>query len=656
MAQSDILICDLVRQHAIEKLGREDDRVDQLVSAYRSSLSEPDEKKRTDACVALWKFGPLAKVTLPAYVEALRNGGLQDRIRASIAIRYICGAGSAVPALLEVLEDPNPEMRENAALALAAVRPPARAAASKLLGRLDDDSAAVREAVLCGLANTGRGNEQVELAVAKATSDPAEQIRRTAAHALGNVGAARLDVVVPTLVKCLQDADAEVRYRAAQSLGWLGDPARDAVPALLNALRDEDDIVRDRAMLALGCMGSPGEEIINELIDMLNDDRVDVREAAAMTFDHLQYPATAALPRLLQHLNDPNEDASVRSWCASAIGEIGCEIDALPILRSYARADEPSAHLPFVALGEAAVPTLIEMLDDEACAREVAAFAISQIGAGAIGAVPTLIELLAHEDADHRLDAVAALSGIGPVIPAEATAPAIPRLTELLDDTDEAVQSVAIEALGAHGSPEAISTLIGRLENAGDEETCEILAAIGKAREPDGEVLDVLVRHLDQASEDVQVAALTALGEIAPRTDQFPREVMDCLGRENPNDVRRWAANALADSRKWIDESTPALFDCALDASCSLRCAALSALAIGADAQERTIRLLIECLGHPDHEERTSVMATLGNMGTAAIEAIPVLKQCLHDADPYIRTDAEEAIQKISNQDTPPND
>src|SRR5690349_2267363 len=62
----------------------------------------------------------------------------------------------------------------------------------------------------------------------------------------------KIEYSVPTLIKSLKDADPNMRYWAAQSLGSLGPEAEEAVPDLLEALTDEQAMVRMGAALALG--------------------------------------------------------------------------------------------------------------------------------------------------------------------------------------------------------------------------------------------------------------------------------------------------------------------------------------------------------------------------------------------------------------------
>ena len=44
------------------------------------------------------------------------------------------------------------------------------------------------------------------------------------------------------LAAALDDSNNRVRAKAAQALGWIGEPATEAVPVLVRALRDDDNL------------------------------------------------------------------------------------------------------------------------------------------------------------------------------------------------------------------------------------------------------------------------------------------------------------------------------------------------------------------------------------------------------------------------------
>jgi HEAT repeat protein len=95
--------------------------------------------------------------------------------------------------------------------------------------------------VLILIALSGCGQAQPTMAGGKwaaALRDPDAQVRRKAAFTLGNVGPSD-PAVVPALITALRDADAGVRCEAILALLKVGPGAKEAIP-ILTELREQD--------------------------------------------------------------------------------------------------------------------------------------------------------------------------------------------------------------------------------------------------------------------------------------------------------------------------------------------------------------------------------------------------------------------------------
>jgi hypothetical protein len=136
--------------------------------------------------------------------------------------------GARMGRLAEMLRDPDADIRQHAAAALRAIRPKAAKAVPALAAALKEKD--VRHAIAAALV--------------AALKDPKDDVRHRAADALGKIG----DAAVPALAAALNDPDKDVRRHAADALGKIGDAA---VPALAAALNDPDEDVRHRAAGAL---------------------------------------------------------------------------------------------------------------------------------------------------------------------------------------------------------------------------------------------------------------------------------------------------------------------------------------------------------------------------------------------------------------------
>jgi HEAT repeat protein len=122
------------------------------------------------------------------------------------------------------------------------------------------------------------------------------------------------DALLKILPAALKDSRLEMRLKAAKLLQELPDPA--AIEPLIGALRDEDSNVRQRAGDALGKIGQPAAK---PLAGLLQDPNPEMRRMAVEQLGKIRHPE--ALEPLLTALRDP--DPNVQWWAAWALGEMG---------------------------------------------------------------------------------------------------------------------------------------------------------------------------------------------------------------------------------------------------------------------------------------------------------------------------------------------
>jgi HEAT repeat protein len=186
-------------------------------------------------------------------------------------------AGLAFPELaLALMNDPEPVVREEAALSLAKIGPQA-AGAVAALGRtlLEEQNARVKRATARTLAGLG---PQAVPALIKALDSNSNQTRYLAIVALGRVGAPA-GSAMPALVRLLEDQDPYTRGAAAWSLGQVADGSVPTVFALQQILiQDAQPSVRRMAAAALGNLGHHAAPAIRALQQALKDRDQQVRQ------------------------------------------------------------------------------------------------------------------------------------------------------------------------------------------------------------------------------------------------------------------------------------------------------------------------------------------------------------------------------------------
>ncbi|MFL5241573.1 MAG: HEAT repeat domain-containing protein [Gemmataceae bacterium] len=202
------------------------------------------------------------------WIKELDSSDSQTRQHAIFALGAIGDdGGEAVPALAKRLhEDPDPEARYKAALALSKMCPSAREAVPELAEALDDDEPFVRVNAAMALFRLGGDARSAIPALIRAVEDEANLTRsppvfsyttqELAVLALGRASAGS-SLGVPVLMTALENAKTtNMRRAAARALGDIGAEARLAVPQLRAMLKDKDDDLRQTAESALDLIGS----------------------------------------------------------------------------------------------------------------------------------------------------------------------------------------------------------------------------------------------------------------------------------------------------------------------------------------------------------------------------------------------------------------
>jgi HEAT repeat protein len=441
-----------VRSAAARALGAIAPQDTQAITALGQLLG--DEQHSRDAGEALGRIGAAA---IPVLIKALADHSGQMHTERSIPVEALSRIGKpAVPALTSALKHRNPGVRSGAASVLGRIGPEAHLAVPALAQAVSDTNLDVRYAATNALDQLA---SRAAFAVAAHLAPP-QQDRIPVGTSEPHQGVLVEDIlalieqlkdgrVVSSIAGTLRDNDANVRLRAAATLGKIFDAAarlgavgavaEPAVKPLIATLKDEEATVRANAALALGQIGPDGAaEAVPALIDLFR------RRSAPM--DPLVQMGRLAVPGLAETLR--NNDPMLRR-------------DAAIALQQLAERDKTAT--------QEALPALIDaLLDEDTWLRQVIitdVLARTEIGAEAAASVPALIRVLQHGDALVRCAANEVLGRIGP-----KAKPAVPVLLDALKDENARVRCSAIVALGLIGSNsrEVILALQQELKNADD--------------------------------------------------------------------------------------------------------------------------------------------------------------------------------------------
>jgi HEAT repeat protein len=234
----------------------------------------------------------------------LRSGSPQMRRKALenlIAARKL----PSFDRLVDILADPDPEVRCAAAKALTTLGEQFSAAAQ--VGTLAQISSQLRTSA--SLAQVQDPRALKPLLKSARDSDPLVRVASITA-----LGQELNPSVTETLLGSLNDSDSRVRSAAAQALELHADPAH--LNHFLALLADAHFEVRVTAIQYLSRICDPS--ITPALIPLLGDPDSDVRRAAALALGEIRNPA--AIKSLVLCLID--EEPAVRHAAAAALEQI----------------------------------------------------------------------------------------------------------------------------------------------------------------------------------------------------------------------------------------------------------------------------------------------------------------------------------------------
>jgi len=363
------------------------------------------------------RFFSAGPEVMPVLVWILENGSSEAKLHAaSIVPMKEEHAASAIPALVQALQDPDPLTRLSCARTLLFLRKEVVAAVRACERELNDgtNDLEVRRGAAAFFTLAREGAAPAEDSLREALVDPDLIVRFYGASALQNLGDDS-KAIIAIFEEALVRGPVENRWTAAWKLGRLGPAARGSVPVLFTAL--SDPAARVSVASALPKIG-PAEEIAVRLPALLGEE--SSRIGAVLLARELGEAASEAWPILLRVAAKKPDHASVE------------------------------AERTLLELGAKAVPTLLHALGDEDAALRLQAGAmLLDLASHAGSALPEVLD--AVEGADLAVNSLLSrvLAGMGPE--------SIPDLLRALDERRSEVRLAVVRALARVG------------EDAGDE-------------------------------------------------------------------------------------------------------------------------------------------------------------------------------------------
>jgi len=402
----------LVRSYAAHALGELGPAAREATEALIDVLADRDATVRREARDALRDIRPGKEVALPLFARMLTTSDPAD---AAAAVGVLAEAGAAaIPALTAALD--NPDAAYWACLTLTEIGAAAAPAVPQLGAQLDSPQPEVRLQALLALAAIGPASQPLAGKIVELLGhDEAAGVRYAAAYALGALG--DRSAALPALTAALDDQDEFLRIIAA----W----------AYVDLVENDDSPALDRA--------------VKIILDGISSADHRVRNVATRAFADPDLPREQLQPafvRVLRGIDDPAQMSEI----IAALASLGAEVIP-PCIRSLeTKGPLRMASLELLAKVGAdaapAVPALIATLADaDAAVRQEALFALGAIGPAAAQATPPVMALLQDQAPDVRHAACYALGKFGP----DARA-ALPALRKATQSDDEFLQLAAVWA------------------------------------------------------------------------------------------------------------------------------------------------------------------------------------------------------------------
>ena len=555
---------------------------DAEVEALIEQLEGDDLQAQIEAANELAHEAAFARPAVPALIAALSSDEPQVRLSAARTLGALSSAAEdAVPKLVELLgNDPEPSVRAISAWSLGQIGVGGDVSGPALIRAVTDEDPMVRRTVLTTLRHLDVDREAMKDVWVEVLTDSDPAVIMPALHSLADMGAE----AVPALTTALNEPGTA--YWACLVLAEIGADAEPAADELAEvAANSEQHQTRMQALLAIAEIGPGAEEELELITPLLDDDLEAVQYAAVYAVGRIGVGTDeidAKLQAMLEHedeflqmmsawalavLNPGEEDMAqlavdrlmagmqsenrdVRSAAVTALvqGNFPSEIVRPALLDSLDDIDPQVLAIgmqAIVAQGEEAVPRLVASLEIDEL-RPMAVEGLRRLGPLSAPAVPSLIELLENSDEQLVGEVQFALASIGP-----EAAGAVPALTAQLASESPLLRNSACYALGQIGEADydAQVALVQLIKNAeSPEEKLPAVWALLKMR-PDSDRLrefavPLLMRGLESDGELIRIQCAIALGELGDTAEPAVEDLQEALFDRSPQ-VREAAAEAL---------------------------------------------------------------------------------------------------------------
>jgi len=647
-----------VRLAAAGALWRLDRQGDLIAPVLLSLLDENDKAVRKEAAELLCAIRPRPKEATLGFSILLKDVDPFVRVMAAWALWDIGENPTRyLPVLLELIKDRKAGfVRVRAAELLARMGPKAKEALPLLIEEVKSKAPPNPLPLQDLMAVIGKDGMLPLLEIVQGNDLGASQSAGTLLAALG-------EEPVQHLLKLTKHSNANVRNVAVRVIGMIGRASSDAVPTLIAMVQTEkDDIARATLLRALGDIGPKAEAAVPVLLTALKHKQSLIRQAAFDSLWRIGMDAKTLLPVLddLTKDSDPYVRGRSVEWrlrqdgdkkkaveaCVKMLSDKPFRYHALDnLLRWFDNRGESNGELAL--LYQNAVPNLTEALQDtNPSVRRLAADCIARLGPSAKTALPALTASLSDKDLNVRLataEAIRQLRGDGKVV--------VDAVLKDLQASDIGTATRAHNAIARFGKEAKSAAMKLREQLNGRSLDHRILAADTLAA-VDPNQRETCIHVLLEALSSKTWSRIRAAQALCKVDGVKPRylDVFIVALTDTDHGIRQQAVFAIADLASSGKGAANALSLLRNDEVPYVRLHAARALWKVGSLGNAMDALIAALKDGSSMEGRRMAAEFLGEMGSDAKDAVPVLLIALTDPLAGVRGRAAESLIKIDPQ------
>ncbi len=463
---------------------------------------------------------------------------------------------------------------------------------------------------------------------------------------------------IRALVEKARDGDELARLNAVCRLGEIGPAAHEAVPVLIERLKDmkahqgggveigtllalsvpsgraeREYSIASCAALALGKIKAMPEQAVPALVELIATNEFYLMRAAYTALIAYLPDSKLGIPNLLALLQT-HKKSDVSAYAAVILGALGAHanaaqgalIQALDDKRLKVRSAAALALADIGPLPESAIPALIRNLEDKEFFSNIrpTAQALSHFTNAEI-ALPALTRTLTAEKSKRiREGAAQVFLLMGP-----RARQTTPELVKALNDGENDVQEMALEALGAIGpdAAAALPTLKNLLSHKQNRLRMATLKALAKIHQDVGACIPDYVNALADKEEDVRLTASSWL-RLVPKPLQpgVVKGIEKWLADES-FEYDDLAIQTLGEYGPASSSALPSIVAALKNGGHAERSAAAEALVKIDTEGTYAIEAYMRALGDSRLSIRRQAIVSLGSYGTKARKALPHLRE-----------------------------